>query len=40
MFMDSVKRTVEELLNPDVPFTATDNEKNCTYCRFRTLCGR
>ncbi len=40
MFMDSVKRTIEELLNPDVPFTATDNEKNCTYCRFRTLCGR
>ena len=40
MFMDSVKRTIEELLNPDVPFTATDNEKSCTYCRFRTLCGR
>lgn len=40
MFMDSVKRTIEEILDPEKPFTTTDDEKNCTYCRFRTLCGR
>lgn len=31
---------IVELFNQDVPFTQTENEKNCEYCPFRSLCER
>ncbi len=39
-FMQRVKETVEEILDPDVPFRNTEDETTCTYCKFRGLCGR
>ena len=31
---------IEELFNEDIPFMQTENEKNCEYCPFRSLCER
>ena len=31
---------ISELFNKDIPFTQTENEKNCEYCPFRSLCER
>jgi ATP-dependent helicase/DNAse subunit B len=31
---------VEELFNKNIPFTQTENPKNCEYCPFKDLCGR
>ncbi len=38
-FMASVRTTIEEILDPEVPFAATDKEENCMYCPFRLICG-
>lgn len=31
---------IAELFDKDIPFTQTDNAKNCEYCPFRSLCER
>ena len=31
---------VEEILDPDTPFAATDCEEACQYCHFKRLCNR
>lgn len=31
---------LEEIFNPDIPFTQTENVKNCEWCPFRELCNR
>ncbi|QRX64382.1 PD-(D/E)XK nuclease family protein [Dysgonomonadaceae bacterium zrk40] len=31
---------MEEIFNPDIPFTQTDNEKICEWCAFKELCNR
>lgn len=30
----------EELFNPEVPFTQTEDEKRCEYCDFKQMCQR
>lgn len=32
--------TIAELFNRDIPFTQTENEKNCLYCPFKDMCER
>ena len=43
-FFDSVSRHLEEMIdemcNPDVGFRRTKDEKICSVCDFRTICGR
>ena len=31
---------ISELFNQDIPFRQTENEGNCEYCPFRSLCER
>jgi hypothetical protein len=31
---------LEEIFNPEVPFTQTLNNKNCKWCAFKSLCNR
>ena len=37
---DKLKALLDEMRCPDVPFTRTCDEKVCTYCDFKTICGR
>ena len=37
---DSLNRMLTELFNPDIPFTQTENEENCEFCRFSSICVR
>lgn len=31
---------IDEILDPEVPFVAGDNERHCRWCKYKTLCGR
>ena len=37
-FMDRIRQLIEEILNPEVPFTPTEDKKRCTDCPYFTLC--
>ncbi|HQQ82352.1 MAG TPA: PD-(D/E)XK nuclease family protein [Cyclobacteriaceae bacterium] len=39
-FESLLKRLLEELFNPEIPFRQTRNEKNCEYCPYRQICYR
>lgn len=39
-FEDGLRRCLEEIFDPDVPFTQTETGKACAYCTFRGLCGK
>lgn len=39
-FIVLLRSKLEELFNPDLPFTHTTVMDNCTYCPYKTLCGR
>lgn len=36
----NLRALFEEILNPDIPFQPTLNERNCKHCNYRKLCGR
>ncbi len=41
VYMPSLKNLISEILNPDLPFTASpSNPDVCDYCPFRSLCGK
>ncbi len=41
VFLPSLKNLISEILNPDIPFTASpSNPDVCDYCPFRPLCGK
>lgn len=33
-------RFFEEVLNPEIPFSQTEKEINCTFCNFKSICKR
>ena len=37
---EHLETLLEEIYDLDVPFRRTDNEKTCTYCDFKMICGR
>ena len=37
---DHLEKLLEEMYDTDVPFRRTEDEKVCTYCDFRMICGR
>lgn len=39
-YMGKIMEVMEEIFNPNVPFTHTEDEHNCQYCHFKALCGR
>jgi hypothetical protein len=39
-FEDALRQCLDEIFNPDIPFTQTSNSKVCAYCPFANVCGR
>ena len=39
-FKDKFDEVVEEIFNPSVSFTQTQNNKNCQWCSFKDLCNK
>ena len=39
-FEHIVKKLLENIYNPAIPFTQTENIENCTYCNFKSICNR
>ena len=39
-FTIGLKLLLEELINPDVPFTQTTKDQTCSYCEFNGICCR
>lgn len=37
-FRNGIKNLIEEILNPDIPFTKTEKEARCANCDFKLLC--
>lgn len=38
-FDEGLENVFEEIMNPSIDFEATDNDRDCKYCDFRSLCG-
>jgi CRISPR/Cas system-associated exonuclease Cas4 (RecB family) len=39
-FEHLLQELIGELINPDLPFKQTEDEKNCNWCDFKTICNR
>lgn len=39
-FVNLLYRKIEEIFDPEVPFTQTDKTHSCTFCQFKPMCGR
>lgn len=39
-FMEGLRSTLCDILDPEVPFSEAADEQTCVYCRFRDICGR
>jgi hypothetical protein len=39
-FDDAFRSCLDQIFNPDIPFTQTTHLDTCRYCPFSTLCGR
>jgi hypothetical protein len=39
-FEARLKKLLEEMFDPSIPFVQTENTKNCEYCPFRGICYR
>lgn len=39
-FKERFDSILEEIFNPEVPFTQTRNNKNCKWCAFKELCNK
>ena len=39
-FLEKLKELLRELFNPDIPFSQTAHEDNCSFCPYKTICGR
>ena len=39
-FEIAMRHVLDELFDPRIPFVQTNEEKSCSYCTFRELCGR
>lgn len=40
MFRERLNRIFSEIFDPKKPFMPAEDESNCKYCSFQTLCGR
>lgn len=39
-FMNNMKKIIDEMFNPEVPFKQNPNPNACTYCNYKTICQR
>ena len=39
-YMQSLRNVISEIFDSSVPFTQTQNEKNCQYCKFIDFCRK
>lgn len=39
-FRRELQKLLEEIFNPEIPFTQTETEEKCQYCDFKSLCKR
>lgn len=39
-FRERLQKLLDEVYDPKVPFSQTEDIKNCEYCDFKTLCGK
>lgn len=39
-FIEGLSSMLGEILNPDVPFSQTEDEEKCKFCPFKEICGR
>ena len=39
-FREMLQELLEEIFNPDIPFTQTEVEDKCTYCDFKAMCKK
>ena len=39
-FEARLSKMIDEILNPSIPFTQTEDIKECTYCSFRRICKK
>ncbi|MDE5920872.1 MAG: PD-(D/E)XK nuclease family protein, partial [Paramuribaculum sp.] len=39
-FRERLNVVLREIFDPSVPFAATDDEKSCSFCHFKAICGR
>lgn len=39
-FRSRFRQMLTEIYDPEIPFTATEDEDHCKYCRLSSLCGR
>jgi ATP-dependent helicase/DNAse subunit B len=40
IYKRAITTLIEEILDPDLPFSSASDETSCADCPFRTLCGR
>lgn len=40
IFEEMLKALLEKILDPEIPFIQTEDEENCTYCPFASICTR
>ena len=40
MFEERLRTCLDELFDPDIPFTETEDIRTCSYCPFASLCGK
>lgn len=40
LFMKELESIIEEIFDQNIPFTQTESEKNCKYCKFKEFCRR
>ena len=40
VMMEHLEKLLEEIYDLNVPFRRTDDEKVCSYCDFKMICGR
>ncbi len=39
-FKESLQDILEDIFNPDKPFTCTTDSKVCEYCKLQPICGK
>ncbi|MCS5489795.1 PD-(D/E)XK nuclease family protein [Algoriphagus limi] len=39
-FVSGLTGMLSEILNPDIPFSQTEDEEKCKYCAYKEICGR
>lgn len=39
-FENHLKKLIQEIFNPEIPFSQTEDESRCIYCAYREMCHR